>query len=1269
MAKEEQSAVPLGGRIIGQSITGEMRTSYVDYAMSVITSRALPDVRDGLKPVHRRILYAMSELGLTAGAKFRKSALVVGDVLGKYHPHGDASVYDAMTKLAQDFSHRYPLVIGQGNFGSIDGDSPAAMRYCVTGDTLVATDKGLVPIKELSDDGTEEIEARVISMNGRINSADAWFDSGVHPTIALKTNRGYRIRGSRNHPLLIWHEDPATGVPRFAWKLLADIDEGDVVVMDRTPDLLWPEHPLSLTPFVPKVANKRITVQQLPAELTEDLAFILGLLVSEGTIKEKELEFCNSDPDLIQAFVERFARVFPGCRLHHFRREPSSYGKKPYYTIEIHSQYVIAFLRAIGLAPVKSPEKRIPFSVLRSPKPVVAAFLQAYFEGDGGISFSSKMTELSVVSKSTALLDEMQVVLMRLGIASTRRHDCHRAIEKLYIRGLHDYRLFEREIGFVSARKKTKLGKAIARLSKDSSATDYVPFIAGYVRSHLAPPSYQGIGRFVRKHNFDRYTALAEHGPLVASAVLPHVRPTVEALFGELSRHRYLFDVVASVTNEAPAPVYSIRVRSECHSFVANGFINHNTEAKMSRIAEDIMNDLDKDTVEWNPNYDASRKEPSVLPAAVPNLLLNGTLGIAVGMATAIPPHNLREVVDATVHLIDEPEATTEDLLKFVKGPDFPLGGVAFNQADIRQAYISGRGGVVVRGEAEIVDDGKKDSKIVITSIPYRVNKADLITRIADLVRDKKLEGVRDLRDESTTSFETRIVVELKGTAHPQAVLNTIYKHTELESAFHYNMLALVDGVPQTLSLKGILENFIEHRRVVVKRRTEFDLRQAKAREHILLGLSKALDHIDEVIAIIKKAADVPAASLALQKKFAFSELQAAAILEMRLSKLAGLERKKIEDELAEVQALIAKLEKILSSAKNILAVVKTELVAIGEKYGDDRRTKIVKGGVQNISVEDLVPDEESVLVLTAGGYVKRTNPSEYKTQKRGGVGVVDLSTKEEDVVTHFLAASAHSDLLFFTDYGKAYQLKMYEIPEGKRATKGKSMMNFLPLAGDEKVTSVLPVPKGAERDALSVFFVTANGIVKKVEAKSFADVRRSGIIAINLKDGDKLVAAHLAEESDSVSIVTAKGQSIRFEEGDVRAMGRTAGGVRGMSVRKGDTVVSAEVISAAAKDASLLVIMSKGYGKSTELSEYKVQGRGGSGIKTAEVTPKTGEIIGAKVLLGKDVSDEEIVVVSKKGQVIRITAKEVPSLSRATQGVRIMRLYEGDSIASMVAL
>ncbi|KKT36756.1 MAG: gyrase subunit A protein [Parcubacteria group bacterium GW2011_GWA1_44_13] len=802
--------------VVPQDISSEMRASFIDYAMSVITDRALPDVRDGLKPVHRRILFSMYEKGLNFNAKFRKSATVVGDVLGSYHPHGDSSVYEAMVKMAQEFSFRYPLVIGQGNFGSIDGDAAAAYRY---------------------------------------------------------------------------------------------------------------------------------------------------------------------------------------------------------------------------------------------------------------------------------------------------------------------------------------------------------------------------------------------------------------------------------------------------------------TEAKMSRISGELLNDIDRDTVDFKPNYDGTKKEPTVLPSALPNLLLNGTLGIAVGMATNFPPHNLGELVDATNHLIDEPEATSDDLVKFVKGPDFPTGGVVFGEKDIKHAYSAGRGGVVVRGEAEIIED-KNANQIIITSLPFRVNKANLIVKIADLVRDKKLEGIRGLRDESTRDI--RVVIDLKNGAYPQVVLNYLYKHTELESTFHYNMVALVDGVPQTLSLKGVLSNFIGHRQVVVRRRTEYDLRKAEEREHILLGLKKALDHIDRVITLIRGSKDTATAHANLMKEFKFSDLQATAILEMKLQKLAGLERKNVELELKEKQDFIKECKDLLASPKKILAVVKKELGEMKEKYGDARRTKVVRQAAGSISIEDMVPDQESMLVYTKGGYIKRTNPGEYRQQNRGGVGVVDLDTKEEDFITLFMSATTHSDMLFFSDKGKAYQIKMYDIPEGKRATRGKSIMNFIALSGEEKVTSILSMPKSAKESKFSLFMVTKHGTIKKCSADSFKDVRRNGIIAIKLESGDELLAALFTEKGDDIILTTAKGQAIRFKESDAREMGRTAGGVRGMKLGKGDFIVGADVIHKEAEKPELLVMSENGYGKKTAIKEYKVQKRGGSGIKTAKVTAKIGQIMVAKVVTP---AFTELVAISKKSQVIRITMKDVPTLGRDTQGVRIMKLREGDSIASLSCL
>lgn len=689
------------------------------------------------------------------------------------------------------------------------------------------------------------------------------------------------------------------------------------------------------------------------------------------------------------------------------------------------------------------------------------------------------------------------------------------------------------------------------------------------------------------------------------------------------------------------------------------------TEAKMSKVALEMLKDIEKESVDWQPNYENTRKEPKVLPASVPNLLLNGTLGIAVGMATNIPPHNLSEVIDATIHLVDNKDATTEDLLQFIKGPDFPTGGIIYGKKDLLHAYSNGRGGVVVRGEAEIIEDKAGSASIVINSIPYRVNKAELIMAIADLVREKKLEGIKDLRDESAK--DVRIVIELKKGAYPQNVLNFIYKHTRLEETFHFNLVALVDGVPQTLALKTFLVEFIKHRREVIRRRTEFDLNKALDREHILAGLKKALDHIDEIIKLIKKSKTVDEAREALMKTFKFSERQANAILEMRLQKLAGLERKKIEDELEAVRELIKDLKDILENPKRIPKIIKDELGNTRDKYSDDRKTKIVAHEAKSFSIEDVIPDEESVLVYTSGGYIKRTDPDEFRKQKRGGVGVVDLDTKEEDFITHFITTTNHSDLLFFTDKGKVYQLKMYEIPEGKRATRGKSVMNFLSISGDEKITSILPMPKDIKKGSgLSLFLVTKSGTGKRVSAENFHDVRRSGIITIGLDKGDELVSASFVTKDDSVMIVSSDGQSIRFEASDVREMGRNAGGVRVMRLDKGVTVVGADSIKKEVKDAEVLVVSSNGYGKKTAISEYKIQGRGGSGVKCVKVTEKTGNLISAKIVTQ---DTEELIAISKKSQVIRCDVKEIPTLGRDTQGVRIMKLREGDSLASLICL
>jgi len=691
------------------------------------------------------------------------------------------------------------------------------------------------------------------------------------------------------------------------------------------------------------------------------------------------------------------------------------------------------------------------------------------------------------------------------------------------------------------------------------------------------------------------------------------------------------------------------------------------TEAKMTKVASLFLQDIEKDTVDFRPNFDATVNEPTVLPAAVPGLLLNGVLGIAVGMATNIPPHNLGEVVNACIAYIDNRKITIEGLLEHISGPDFPLGAIAFNQKDLVQAYTTGRGPVKVRGHADIEEVKGGRFQIIISSIPFRVNRANLIVKIADLVRDKKLKGLKDLRDESTE--ETRIVIELKTGVNPQRVLNFIYKHTDLENNFNFNMTALVDGIPQLLSLKEIIGHFVNHRQVVVRRRSEYDLAKAEARAHILEGLKKALDHIDEIIKLIKKSKDTAEARVNLMKKFKFSEVQAQAILDMRLQKLAGLERKKIEDELKEKKKIIKYFKELLASEKKMLGVIKEELVAIVEKYNDERRTKVMKQPVGQISDEDLVPQKECIVVFTSGGYIKRTDPTEYKKQNRGGMGVADMNTKEEDVITDVLSGDSHSDMMFFSDKGKVYSMKMYDIPESKRSARGKSVNNYIPLDGSERVQSILAMPKNMKKEeGLSLVFLTKKGIVKKVAADAFKNIRTTGLIAINLKDGDELLEVRMVRPEDNIMLITRAGQSIRFAESDARAMGRSAAGVKAISLKGDDYVIGTGIIpKSKEKDAHLLVVSANGYGKRTKMSEYKVQNRGGSGIKTSAVTDKTGELVAARVIVNGEKT--ELIAISKNSQIIRTEIASIAESGRATQGVRIMKLKKSNDEVASVAL
>ena len=723
------------------------------------------------------------------------------------------------------------------------------------------------------------------------------------------------------------------------------------------------------------------------------------------------------------------------------------------------------------------------------------------------------------------------------------------------------------------------------------------------------------------------------------------------------------------------------------------------TECRLSKIGEETLKDIGKNTVDFIDNYDGTRKEPTVLPSPLPQLLLNGSLGIAVGMATNIPSHNLSEVLDACIYLIGHPKADTEDLFKFIKGPDFPTGGYIFNQKEIIEVYSQGKGPIITRGKAEIVEPPTTSPRsvggqIIITEIPYQVSKSTLLEQFANLVQEKKIEGIKDIRDESDKEG-MRIVIDLQREAFSQKILNRLYKFTDLQKTYYLNMLALVDGIqPRTLSLADVLSYFLFHRKEVVSRRTKYDLEKAKERAHILEGLHKCLTKIDAVIKTIKASENREAALKNLIKAFRLTQIQANAILETKLSALAKLERKKIEQELQEIKVKIRELAAILKSPQRIKEVIKKELKELKENFGDQRRTRVYLQKVGDFSEEDLIPQEETIITLTKGGYIKRVNPSLYKKQKRGGKGFLGLKTVGEDIVEHFLSAQTHDNLLFFTDSGKVFQVPVYEIPEGTRVAKGRGLLNFLEISPQDKVLALFSLPRsisiksgllrGLDKSPTTfsdkkvvgdeiryLAMVTKKGIIKKSALEKFKNVRKSGLIAISLKKGDALQMVAKTTGQDQIILVTKKGQSIRFEEKEIRPMGRQTSGIRGIRLKKGDEVIGMDIIKLKIKNEKLkineylLVVTENGFGKRTDLREYKLQGRGGSGIKTAKIIPKIGDLASFKVLT----DEEDLIVISRRGQVIRVKIGSIPKLGRSTQGVRIIRLEQGDRVASATCI
>ncbi|AFC41226.1 DNA gyrase, A subunit [Mycobacterium intracellulare MOTT-02] len=1222
-------------RIQPVDIQQEMQRSYIDYAMSVIVGRALPEVRDGLKPVHRRVLYAMYDSGFRPDRSHAKSARSVAETMGNYHPHGDASIYDTLVRMAQPWSLRYPLVDGQGNFGSPGNDPPAAMRYCVTADALVRLPFGqsvrigdVVPGAKPNTDNVTDL--KVLDRHGNPVLADRLFHSGDHQTYTVRTAEGYEVTGTANHPLLCLVD--VGGVPTLLWRLIEEIRPDDCVVMQRTP-------PTELGP-----ADWEPTME----------ALLLGAFISEGFVSEARAGFNNLDRDFFNTVVTAYDAVVGGTR---YVSERTIASGSLLYELDIHNVNALRGSRLWDVVGQRSADKAVPEWLWQAPACVKRAFLQALFEGDGSCSVLPRNTiQISYSTRSERLAKDVQQMLLEFGVVSRRyRHAVGE--HKVVITNRAQAELFAAQIGFGGA-KQAKLTRILGAMPPCAGMDgDHVPGLGRFVRRHSG--SRWVDKDWLNRHNVDRIQRWRTRG----AEILSHIAdPDVRAIATELTDGRFYYAKVASVTEAGVQPVYSLRVDTEDHAFLTNGFVSHNTEARLTPLAMEMLREIDEETVDFIPNYDGRVQEPTVLPSRFPNLLANGSGGIAVGMATNIPPHNLRELAEAVYWCLDNHEADEEATLtavcERVKGPDFPTHGLIVGSQGIHDAYTTGRGSIRMRGVVEVEEDSRGRTSLVITELPYQVNHDNFITSIAEQVRDGKLAGISNIEDQSSDRVGLRIVVEIKRDAVAKVVLNNLYKHTQLQTSFGANMLSIVDGVPRTLRLDQMIRHYVAHQLDVIVRRTTYRLRKANERAHILRGLVKALDALDEVIALIRASETVDIARAGLIELLDIDEIQAQAILDMQLRRLAALERQRIIDDLAKIEAEIADLEDILAKPERQRRIVHDELSEIVDKHGDERRTRIIAAD-GDVNDEDLIAREDVVVTITETGYAKRTKTDLYRSQKRGGKGVQGAGLKQDDIVRHFFVCSTHDWILFFTTQGRVYRAKAYELPEASRTARGQHVANLLAFQPEERIAQVIQI-RGYE-DAPYLVLATRNGLVKKTKLTDFDSNRSGGIVAINLRDNDELVGAVLCSSDEDLLLVSANGQSIRFSATDeaLRPMGRATSGVQGMRFNADDYLLSLNVVR---EGTYLLVATSGGYAKRTAIEEYPVQGRGGKGVLTVMYDRRRGRLVGALIVD----EDSELYAITSGGGVIRTAAGQVRKAGRQTKGVRLMNLGEENTLLAI---
>lgn len=1229
-----------------------LKREFIRYANSVIEDRALPEACDGLKPSQRRVLVAMDDLNLKAGGRTVKCAKIAGDCSGNYHPHGEQVIYPTLVRMAQDWAIRYPLIIPQGNFGSLDRESsPAAMRYCLTGDSRIVSDKGVIPIVDAKHN------CLVLSANNTINESVEYFDCGKFPVSQIITKHGYKITGTENHPLVVLSQG-LDGEPILVWKLIKDIKLGDWVAIDRNSEF-FPTEELNISKFHPIKENNRAKTFDFPQTLTADLAFIMGCISAEGNTSSKRIQFTNTCGKYAVEFLDKWQQLFGGFAIHVFFRQPENWSKQEYASLECHYVNVQKFLHNLDLSPDIAINKHIPQSIWESPKLVMAAYLRGLFEGDGSVENCQRNRRITLTTHSHKLAHDVQVMLLRFGMLSKQYYDKKRKSYRLCITGIDNLRQFAKEVGFVSDEKIICLNHIITSNYKDGvSHSDYIPYLSEYVRCF-------GKGDWVQKHNFDRLSRVNASLPNLRKSLEPARYSGIELLVH--SNYGYS-QVISNIAEPEEQNVYSIKVNSDCHSFVANGFINHNTEAKLSKYGEALLSDLSQDVVPYIPNYNEERLEPTILPSLLPNLLVNGGSGIAVGVAAKIPPHNLREVANVIEAYIKNNDITVEELVQLMPGPDFPTGGVLLGQEGVRSYYATGRGALQLEGVYSIEEGSKGTRKIVITQLPYGTSPEEILKQIEQLIKEKKIDGIIDLKDLShKKKGEQRtihVVIEVGKNSNVNLILNKILKHTQLRVSYNVNQTVLIDGeAVENASLVTLIKAFVGHRQIVLTKKFNAELRKHTARVHILKGLINVSKQVDAVIALIRSSNDAEDAQNNLVTKgYVESVEQAKAVLAITLAKLTKLESQALIDEQAKLEVRILELDAILADPKKILKIIVKEQQDLAKSIGDDRRTQIGRAS-NDIGQEDLIQQEEIIISLTKDGYIKRIPLDTYRVQLRGGKGVNGTGKKEDDEMSDIFVASTHDIILFFTNLGLVYRKKGYEIPLASRTAKGTHLANILALTGGERVTNMIPV-NTLNQDGTLVF-ITTKGMIKRSKMKDYdTSLKTRGFPAIKLQEGDSLTGVEITTGKQDIFIITRKGKAIRYPDSNVRVTGRVTAGVRAFLMAHDDSIAQMLVLNPS-DNPDILVVTEMGFGKRTQSSSYRcLQGRLSKGVNTIDKVKfdRNGYIIGASTVQEED----SIIMMTSQGKIIQIPVENVRSVGRTAMGVKMLNLDVGDTVTAV---